>query len=70
MTLPDVCDFCGHKLTPWDADQDTLCNPKWGGCGNIVPTWEHLTPEQRRMRITLIYRRANPTPVAVRKDVL
>lgn len=69
MTLPDACDFCGFALAPWDPEEDTPC----GNCGNVVPTWEHLTPEHRRQRMTLIARRqaitAAPT-VDVRRDVL
>lgn len=67
MTLPTNCDWCGQVLTPWDPDENTPCR----GCGNIVPTWENLSPSQRRLRIALIARRdAQAIPVEVRKDVL
>lgn len=53
MTLPDRCDACGALLMPWDETEDTRCF----NCHSTVLTWEHLTPELRRVRTRLIAKR-------------
>lgn len=54
MTLPDRCDMCGAFFDHvWDDSEDTPCS----NCQWIAVTWEHLSPEDRRLRTRLIAKR-------------
>lgn len=69
MTLPEFCDFCGAFLNPWNPNENTPCR----NCGNIVPTWENCTPDQRRTRIRQQARRQaieDAATVPVKEDKL